>query len=84
MKPREIDVHIEELVLHGFARAARDLIGAELERTLSTLLVERGLPPSWQRNPERIDACTVHRNPPMPPVTTGEHIAHAIHGAPSG
>jgi hypothetical protein len=56
MNPREIEVHIEELVLHSFDPRARWSIADAAESELRSLLVERGLPGSWQKNPERIDA----------------------------
>ena len=34
MKPREIEVHIEELILHGFEPAHRCGIGDALQRQL--------------------------------------------------
>ena len=44
MKPREIDVHIEELVLHGFKPASRWQIAEALEQELRGLLTANGVP----------------------------------------
>jgi hypothetical protein len=78
--PREIDVHIEELVLHGFTpldgRHVTDTLAAELRR----LLTERGVPARWQNNPEKLES------EPTPsrltnPTNAGDHIASAIYGS---
>jgi hypothetical protein len=40
MRPRTIDLHIDELVLHGFPSGDRRRIGQALERELVRLLAE--------------------------------------------
>ena len=42
INPREIDLHIDELVLHGFAQGDRWNVGDALESDLQTLLVTQG------------------------------------------
>ena len=69
MKPRAIEVHIEELVLHGFDPGERWRVADTLENQLRGLLAERGLPPAWLASPERL----------MTVSKTGEGIAEAIH-----
>ena len=54
--PREIEVHIDELILHGFTPRDRWQIGDALEHELRGLLAARGIPASWLSSPERIDA----------------------------
>ena len=44
MRQPDIDLHIEELVLHGFAPGERYRIGAAIERELARLLTEQGAP----------------------------------------
>lgn len=80
MKPREIEVHIEELVLHGIAPESRHRIAEALQSELSTLLAERGIPAPWRANPERVEARTSKVGPQTKPVSTGEQIARAVHG----
>jgi len=46
MTRRDIELHIEELVLHGFAPGDRYRIGEAVERELARLFVEQGTPPS--------------------------------------
>ncbi|MBA2435921.1 MAG: hypothetical protein H0V54_12730 [Chthoniobacterales bacterium] len=76
MNPREIDLHIEELVLHGFAPEARWQIGDTLEHELRGLLTAQGVPPEWLASPERIDAGAIALTKPM---TTGAEIAQAAY-----
>ena len=42
--PHSIEMHIEELVLHGFEPGDRHAIGDAVERELARLLSEHGLP----------------------------------------
>jgi hypothetical protein len=44
VRASEIELHIEELVLDGFAHADRYRIGDTFERELSRLLSEQGVP----------------------------------------
>jgi len=43
-RPAAIELHVEELVLEGFAPAERHAVADAFERELSRLLAERGLP----------------------------------------
>ena len=44
MKPKNIELNIEELVLHGFSPGDRYRIGEAVERELTKLLADRGVP----------------------------------------
>ncbi len=77
MNPREIEVHIEELVLHGFDPRSRWAIGDALETELRGLLAAQGLPATWRDNPARVDAGAIRLTNPS---ATGGKIAAAIHG----
>ena len=46
MIPQNIEVHIEELVLHGFASKDRYAIGEAVQQELQRLFTEQGLPES--------------------------------------
>src|SRR3712207_3298477 len=46
MTPVNIELHIEELVLHGFAPGDRYRIGEAVQRELARLFAEQGVPPS--------------------------------------
>ena len=77
MKPREIEVHIEELVLHGFDAPSRWSIADALENELRGLLAEGGVPSAWRANPASLNAGLVRLTNPE---ATGKEIAAAIHG----
>ncbi|PXF58914.1 MAG: hypothetical protein C4B59_12555 [Candidatus Methanogaster sp.] len=46
MMPKNIELHIEELVLHGFSPGDRYRIGEAVEQELSRMLADRGVPES--------------------------------------
>jgi hypothetical protein len=46
MTPKNIELHIEELVLRGFAPGDRYRIGEAVEQELTRLLADRGVPES--------------------------------------
>ena len=75
-KPRAIEVHIEELVLHGFDPRSRWDVGDAVEHKLRGLLSERGLPAAWQTSPAQLQVGTVRLTSPK---KTGTEIARAIY-----
>ena len=77
MKPRAIEVHIEELVLQGLPQSARWQIVDAMERELRARLINDGLPAAWQSNPKRLDAGSIRSNTH---TELGAEIARAIHG----
>ncbi len=79
MNPREIEVHIEELILHGFAPRDRWQIGDALEHELRGLLAARGIPPAWLSSPERIDAGSIRTMSLNKPAVAGAEIANAVY-----
>ena len=79
MSPREINVHIEELVLHGFEPRARWQIGDALENELRRLLTARGIPPTWLYNLDRIEAGTIRATSLTKPAQAGAEIAGAAY-----
>jgi hypothetical protein len=78
MKPREIEVHIEELILHGFEPAHRSQIADALQQELHGLLT-KGVPSLWLSSPERIDAGTISPAKLTRPTQTGAEIAGAVY-----
>ena len=52
MKPKNIELNIEELVLQGFSPGDRHLIGEAVEQELTRLLADRGVPQSLERGRE--------------------------------
>jgi hypothetical protein len=81
MRPRAIEVRIEELVLQGFSSADRLRIGAAVERELGRLLREGGLPESLAGGLERetIDAGSFARSSQATASTLGESVARSVY-----
>jgi len=79
MKPREIDVHIEELVLHGFKPANRGLIADALEQELRGLLTAKGVPSLWLSSPERMEGGRISSASLTKPEQAGAEIAGAAY-----
>ena len=52
MTPKNIELHIEELVLHGFSPGDRYRIAEGVEQELTRLLADRGVPQSLERGGE--------------------------------
>jgi hypothetical protein len=77
MNPREIEVHIEELVLHGFPRSARWQIADAIENELHAQLTKDGIPAAWQSSPRQLDAGSVKSKTH---AGLGAKVARAIHG----
>jgi len=82
MSPREIQVHIEELVLHGFSAAAAPGIGAAVERELVRLFAQGGVPASLSGGAARdtIDAGTFEGSPQGPAPDLGAKVAQSVYG----
>ena len=79
MKPREIEVHIEELILHGFDPADRWRIGDALQKELRGFLAANGVPSSWLSSPERIEAGSISSASLTRPAQSGAEIAGAAY-----
>ncbi len=79
MNPREIEVHIEELILHGFAQADRWRIGDALENELRVLLAAHGVPRAWLSNPARVQTASIPSASLTKPVPAGSEIAGAVY-----
>jgi hypothetical protein len=77
-----LDIHIEELVLRGFAPGERYSIGAAVERELTRLLVEQGVPPLFARDNEarNLDAGWFLAAAEVRGETVGTQIAQAVYG----
>lgn len=79
MNPREIDVHIEELVLYGVKPENRWLIADALEQELRGLLTARGVPSQWLSSPERIEGGRINSDSLTKPQRAGVEIAGAAY-----
>ena len=83
MKAAEIELHIEELVLDGFAAADRYRIGDMIERELSRLLsAQEGVPSALVANDGRahLDAGATNVAAGSTPEQIGAQVAQAVYG----
>jgi len=86
IKPESVELHIDELVLHGFAAGDRYGIAEAVELELSRLLVAQfavqGVPRSFAKSSEqpRLDAGAFNVAPQSSADAVGSQIAHAVHG----
>lgn len=82
MKPMNVELHIEELVLHGFAPGDRYRIGEAVERELQRLLTEQDAPHLFGGDVglTQIDAGTFNLEPSAKSDAIGAQVAQAIYG----
>jgi hypothetical protein len=81
LAPAAIELHIEELVLHGFPAGDRFRIGDAVQQELLRLIGEHGLPVliAKQLSTERLDAGTFKVAPGAKPQTVGAQLAQSLH-----
>jgi len=79
MKLPSIELHIEELVLEGFAPGARYGIAEAIERELATLLLERPLEIGKATHHDHLDAGHFKVAQEAGPQAIGAQIASALH-----
>jgi len=79
-EPRTVELHVEELVLHGFAPGDRDAVAAAVERELTRLLARDGPPAAWGQDlaVERLDAGSFRHAPEGGPRRAGAEVARAV------
>jgi len=77
-----LHVHIEELVLHGFAAADRARVAEAVQSELVRLFTEGGVPPALARggSVDRLDAGSFQADASGRGGVTGARIAQALHG----
>ena len=82
MKPENVELHIEELVLRGFAPGDRYRIGEAVERELARLFDEQGVPPSLAQRSgiERLDGGAFEVAHGSKAERVGVQVAQAIYG----
>jgi hypothetical protein len=88
MRPQNIELHIEELVLHGFAAKDRYAIGAAVQRELQRLFAEQGVPQPLQplQPPGQgcelvgLDGGAFTLKPGAPAHTIGVQVARSVYG----
>jgi len=86
----KLELHIEELVLHGFSSADRYAIAAAVEQTLSQLLMTQfavqRVPRSFSESSEhaRLDAGAFNVAPGANSAAVGSQIAQSVHRGLTG
>ena len=76
----DVRLHVEELVLDGFAPGDRHEIGEALERELTRLLEERGLPPTVTGSEwPRLDGGSFELAPGLRAEAIGARVATAVY-----
>lgn len=76
-----IELHIEELVLHGFTPGDRQAIGHTFETELTRILLERGLPPLLAAGAElgTLTGGPFNTAPGDRPQAVGSRIAQSVY-----
>lgn len=76
-----VELHIEELVLHGFAPGDRYAIGDAVEREIARLLGEQGFPISLRSKSQvdEISGATFNAAHNATPGVIGRQIAQAVY-----
>jgi len=82
VKPRDIELHIEELVLNGLPYVDRHRFGAAVQRELTRLIAERGLPRSLQQDGviSRIDGGGFEVAPGSTERAIAGQVARSVYG----
>ncbi len=77
-----VNLHIEELVLEGFAPADRHLIGAAVESELARLFAEQGVPPNLNQSASvaTLDGGSFNVASGAKPQAVGENVARSVFG----
>ena len=81
MHKRIVELHIEELILHGFPRHERYSIGEAIEMELTRLFAEQGIPSLFSAGGsiESLNAGTINLNPKTKPINVGKNIAGTVY-----
>jgi len=82
MMTKNIELHIEELVLRGFAPGDRYRIGEAVEHELTRLLADRGVPQSLADGGEiaSVDGGAFEVAPGARAEVVGAQVAKAVYG----
>jgi hypothetical protein len=81
MKPFNLEMHIEELVLEGFALGDRHRIGDAVQQELTRLFTERPAPASLDKTIEvvRVDGGAFRVASGSKPETIGAQVAQTVY-----
>lgn len=79
-----IELHVEELVLHGFPASDRHRLGDAVEQELLRLLTEHGMVAREDSTAQRVAAAAIRISEPLHGDTVGAQIAASIFNALPG
>lgn len=81
MKPANVEVRIDELVLHGFEPSGRERIGETVKHELTRLFTKQGAPPSLahERRVARLDGGAFEARLGLRAEAIGVHVARALY-----
>ncbi|MGD2157020.1 MAG: hypothetical protein PVG14_05810 [Anaerolineales bacterium] len=81
-KAGSIELHIEALLLHGFSSHQRFRIAQAVERELTRLLAEGGLPAAWSQGKGLVslDGGQFEAQPGAKAESIGAQVAQAVYG----
>lgn len=74
-----IELRIERLILEGVPAYQRHEIAVALERALSQLLAEKGLPGDWDSTTLRLDPSLVEISPGVKPEAIAAQVAQSLY-----
>jgi hypothetical protein len=79
---QKVELHIDEVVLHGFPPGGTRAIAAAIEAELGRLLAVQGLPASFEGGPSfgTLDAGSFEAERDAAPGDLGTRIARSVHG----
>jgi hypothetical protein len=80
---QSLEIHIDELVLHGFPPGERYQIAEAVQKELTRLFAEQGIPPSFDgrvRLPS-LDAGHFQMGAPNTGTPTGGQIAQSVYNS---
>lgn len=75
-----IELQIEELILHDLPYDQRHRVAAAVEEALTRLLAEHGVPSGFQEGMPSIDVGTVVVSPNLTAESIGVQVAGSIYG----
>ena len=80
--PRPLEIHIDQLVLHGFSHADRYPVADAVHQELSRLFAGHPMPSRLAQSMTigRIDGGTFNVEAARPRESTGANVARAIYG----
>lgn len=82
MRPRQIELQIDELVLDGFEIRDQQRVGLALQNELQRLFTEHGVPSSLEQGGTvpRLDGGAVNVTATTGGDAIGAQIAHSVYG----